>query len=62
MTLLERLRSSPPNVLLQREAADEIERLQRQLRQAERDAREDARGAATEAHWQHAQGEEYGSY
>jgi hypothetical protein len=29
--LIQRLRESPPNVLLQREAADAIERLQRQL-------------------------------
>jgi len=32
--LVQRLRTSPPNVLLQRQAADAIERLQRQLAQA----------------------------
>ena len=33
--LVQRLRTSPPNVLLQRQAADAIERLQRQLAQAD---------------------------
>lgn len=43
-------------------AADRIEQLKRQLAQRERDAREDARGAAVEAAWQERQGDEYGSY
>lgn len=32
------------------------------IKELERDAREDARSAATEARWQERQGEEYGSY
>lgn len=42
--------------------ADEVERLRKQVKQVERDAREDARGAAAEARWQERQGEDYGSY
>lgn len=62
--IVERLRTSPPNVLLQREAADAIERLRRQLKEAERETREAARGAAEEAYWQARQeaAGDYGSY
>lgn len=43
-------------------AADRIEQLKRELREARADARDAAAGAATEARWQERQGEEYGSY
>jgi predicted nucleic acid-binding Zn-ribbon protein len=72
-TLLQRLRAAQrhpvPSVLLIREAAEEIERLQRQvaqlrrdIRENERDVREERRGAAVEASWQERQGDDYGSY
>lgn len=44
---------------------DEIERLEREnklLRDAAKDADGDTRSAATEARWQASQGEDYGSY
>lgn len=40
----------------------ERDRLQKRLRQAEKDAKEDARGAAAEAGWKERQGDDYGSY
>ena len=45
-------------------AAGRIEELKRQLRQSEKDAGDDARGAATEAYWQGKQeaAGDYGSY
>lgn len=43
-------------------AAREIESLSELLRDAEREVRDAARGAADEARWQERQGEEYGSY
>jgi hypothetical protein len=42
-------------------AADRIEALKRQLREAERDARDDAKSASAEAVWRERQGDEYGS-
>jgi hypothetical protein len=71
--LIRRLREAPPNVLLQREAADALEAMQRRLDQAHRDLlneqresrralREERDGAATEAMWRERQGDEYGSY
>lgn len=69
--LVERLRAHIPvegqeglrvRDALMREAANEIERLRSQLRQAERDAREDAISAAAEVRWQERQGDDYGSY
>lgn len=42
--------------------ADEVERLRKQVKEMERDAREDAQSAATESYWQERQGEDYGSY
>lgn len=62
--IVQRLRTSPPNVLLQREAADAIERLRRQLKETEREVHEAAKGAADEAYWQAKQeaSGDYGSY
>lgn len=39
-----------------------IEAQRKRIAQLERDAREDARGVATEVRWQERQGEDYGSY
>lgn len=39
-----------------------IAALRRRLAAADEDAKENARGAATEAYWQGQQGEDYGSY
>lgn len=36
--------------------------LAKRIADAQRDAKEDARGAAVEAHWQERQGEEYGNW
>ncbi len=67
--LIDRLRNSPPSVLLQREAAQAIISLVSQVsaakqaaREAERDARDDRASASTEAAWRERQGDEYGSY
>lgn len=60
--LIARLRMAPPNVLLQREAAQAIERLQHELARAKAEAREEQNGTAIEARWQERQGEDYGSY
>lgn len=42
--------------------ADEVERLRQQVKQMERDAREDAHSAANKSRWQERQGEDYGTY
>lgn len=47
---------------LLRQLADEVERLRKQIKTMQREAREDALDAAAEARWQERQGEDYGSY
>lgn len=42
--------------------AFDVAKLRQQLKDAERDAREDRQSAATEAMWSERQGEDYGSY
>lgn len=54
--------STTPSVILIRDAAAEIRRLRRALKEAEREARDAAIGAASEARWQERQGDEYGSF
>jgi F0F1-type ATP synthase membrane subunit b/b' len=71
--IVDRLRAAQqqatPSVLLVREAADEIERLQRALdqahahaRQLAKDMREEATSSAAEATWRERQVGDYGSY
>jgi predicted phage-related endonuclease len=64
-SLLERLDTAPPSVLLQREAAAAIRALESALAQARRDLIDEQRSAATEARWQERNeqdGVPYGTY
>ncbi len=45
-----------------RRARQRITKLERQVREAEREQRDAANGAKTEEYWQNKQGDEYGSY
>lgn len=64
--LLDRLdaasHSAVPSVLLVREAAAEIRRLRRRVKEAEDDNAETSRSASAEAMWRERQGEDYGSF
>jgi hypothetical protein len=56
---MERLRKLAAMV---EERDKQIERLKRNLKETEREAREDARSSAAETTWRERQGEDYGSY
>ena len=47
---------------LMRKAANEIDRLRKQVKEMAQEIRDTARGAAAEARWQERQGEDYGTY
>lgn len=56
------LTTTPEVSAVLRQLADEVERLRKQIKTMQREAREDAIDAAAEARWQERQGEDYGSY